>query len=65
MTAALHRRLLALEQRRAPTAAWLDMVVLHEGDQMTAQQLSLCARAERDNLPTLTITIARNPHEHA
>lgn len=63
--ATLESRLQVLEQNRgAPAGAWLDMIVLHEGEEMTAHQLSECERAAKHNLPSLIVTIEGAHYGH-
>jgi hypothetical protein len=55
--ATIETRLLALEARHAPVAAWPELIVLRDGETMTPHQLSECERAAKFNLPHLTVII--------
>lgn len=53
----IESRLLVLEARHAPVAAWPELIVLRDGEAITPHQLSECERAAKFNLPHLTVII--------
>lgn len=61
-TMSIGRRLSSLENRRKFIGEWPELIILHEGVEMTPHQRSECDRAEKYNLPTLTITIGSARH---